>query len=675
MRSQRSRCILFTFFTILASFILGVNGLAASRNTSAIDSLNREAQKYYNSSFARARILASAAKEQSLRLGYLKGRIASTCVLSLIAVNTNDVHAACDALLPLLLSSPDLSSKQSLYITLGTCWSYRGDYDSARKYFESGLKLFPSHARTLEYANACLFTSMVYTKKGMNTQALDCYNRAMHIIKDHPDPQTLAWSNNVIGTIYYRQRLYQKAIIALKESFTGFKSGGNRCGMISSLLQLGNTYYMLMLDDSALACYNNSLTEARALGDTMSMAVNYSNLSRVLLEYNRTGDAIASAEKALALIKPGSYVGIEAGTYQQLGDIYGELEKLPQAAQSLQKALATARVSDNKTIIGDCYKSLSELYADSTMKQYKSGYDYLLAAYRIKDSIQSVAFSGQLADMEVKYETEKKEAEIRLLQQLELEQKDKIKRKNLSLLTLGALIAAIAVAVYFYISRRRQAEHFNQQQAVRLAEEAERQRIAKDIHDELGSGLSKITVLSDMLNRQIDDRGRVFTTIHSISDTSRLLIDNMKDMVWNMKPENTTLDNLVARIREYSVDYLDDLPIDLITDIPQDIPPQKIPMEVSRNALMILKESLQNIVKHAQATSVIITVRISPRFRMEIRDNGRGYQPDMKKGGNGIKNIIARSGSIGARLHMYSEPGKGSITTVELDIDATLATT
>src|SRR5690606_13652106 len=133
-----------------------------------------------------------------------------------------------------------------------------------------------------------------------------------------------------------------------------------------------------------------------------------------------------------------------------------------------------------------------------------------------------------------------------------------------------------------------------------------------------------------------------------------------------MNPANTTLDNLLARMREYSADYLEELPIELYMDLPAQIPDKKIAKETGRNIQMILKEALQNIVKHANATKVWIAITLEPQFNMVIEDNGGGYDGQQQTQGNGLRNMQTRSEAIGGVLKRNSSPGKG--TRIELSV-------
>ena len=315
------------------------------------------------------------------------------------------------------------------------------------------------------------------------TKALDLYGKAYKIYQQNTSKEGEAWLNLVLGKIYYRQNLYEQSISTINTTISQFASLNSLTGQISSLIQNGNSYYKQMLDDSAANCYQQALMYATTLGDERNKSICYSNLSRIYLEHNKTKQALETALHALEVIHPGNYPEIEAGTYQQLGDIYVELGQKSKAIEWIQKALLLAKDNNNKTIERDCYKSLSELYA--SIKQYEPAMENLLQAYRIKDSIQPIAFNNRLAEMEARYSLEKKESTIKLLNQQSLinelrikEQKENIRKQNALVIILFLLIATIIIALYFYLRWRKQAELINQQNTIRQTEENERMRIA-----------------------------------------------------------------------------------------------------------------------------------------------------------------------------------------------------
>lgn len=651
------------FVLVLNMLILPFYVKAQPPIYATVDSLNEIASQAFDRNYPDAAMLAREATRISGRYNYTKGYITGTCISSIVKTNINkgnEAIAALNAVAPLAHKTGDPLVSMKLYTALGICWVTSGNYDSARLYYNKALGYYlTSRKQSVSATDLYTLLGKLYIKTGNPEQAFEYYRKSLDVYKSHPSGAGMAWAQDLMGEVFYAQRLYEKALKSYDESYQAFERLDNNRGQAAAAVHKGNVYFMQLQDDSAGAYYQLGLKHYADLADSNGMAICYSNLSRIALEYRNTGKAIDYAHKALQIVQAGGYSALEASTYQQLGDIYGELGQYDTAIRYVMQAMAAARATDNKVIVKDCYKSLSELY--EAMKQPEPALKNLLAAYRLKDSIQPVQFTRQLAEMQAKYETEKKEADLKL-STLQLQ------KLRYFLFMLVVVIVVAGVAVYYFLSRQKLLERLRKQDIIRETEETERQRIAKDIHDELGSGLSKIRFLSELADSKAIAGSQLRSSLHTISDTSRGLIDNMRDLIWAMNPENTTLDNLIARIREYSYDYLEDFPVDISFDIPEDVPHWKISKEVDRNVFMIVKEVLQNTVKHAQARMVSIRIKPGQRFWLEITDDGIGYDGNRNPEGNGLKNIEARGRALGAALKMTSCPGKGSSVTLEFDL-------
>ncbi len=193
------------------------------------------------------------------------------------------------------------------------------------------------------------------------------------------------------------------------------------------------------------------------------------------------------------------------------------------------------------------------------------------------------------------------------------------------------------------------------------AQQYERLRIARDIHDDFGSGLSKINFLSEKIANDNVLESTMSGNTKAISETAKKLLENMRDLIWVLDPENTTLENLIARVREYSSDYLDDLSIELKSSYPDEVSPVIIEKESYREIFMAVKESLNNIAKHSKALNVTMQVSIGNNdLIISIQDNGKGFAISNYKEGNGLKNIRHRMVKIGGQFTIKSEQNRGT---------------
>lgn len=193
-----------------------------------------------------------------------------------------------------------------------------------------------------------------------------------------------------------------------------------------------------------------------------------------------------------------------------------------------------------------------------------------------------------------------------------------------------------------------------------------RMRISRDIHDEIGSGLTKIKLMSRNLSKKTEDTVALKETSSKISIASDELIQNLGEIVWTINPVNDTLENIFAFMRNYLSKLFDentDVKLQLDFPDPSEIPHRIfINPEVKRNLLLILKEAVTNIFKHAQATEVSISMRAGKsKIELIIRDNGRGIKTENQNGfGNGLKNMRRRAESINANFVIESSPETGT---------------
>ena len=197
----------------------------------------------------------------------------------------------------------------------------------------------------------------------------------------------------------------------------------------------------------------------------------------------------------------------------------------------------------------------------------------------------------------------------------------------------------------------------------KLAVNNERLRISRDMHDELGTGLSKIALLSEVGKKSNTPTKDI---IHEISNTSRGLADKMGEIIWTLNPQNDTLGNLAAYLKEYVYETTENIPIQIIFDFPEEIPDISLSHLYRRQLLLITKEALNNALKYAQATQISLGLSVCGTVvQFTIQDNGLGFdinQTFNERMGkrNGLGNMKARMDSIGGHYELTSEKGNGT---------------
>jgi ligand-binding sensor domain-containing protein/two-component sensor histidine kinase len=238
--------------------------------------------------------------------------------------------------------------------------------------------------------------------------------------------------------------------------------------------------------------------------------------------------------------------------------------------------------------------------------------------------------------------------------------------------------ATLLVLIVLTLARRRmkmKLERLERQRAI----ERERARIAQDIHDNLGASLTRISLLSQSAHSELHDAEHAAIQLDRIYSTSRELTRAMDEIVWAVNPQHDTLDSLANYLGKFAQDFLGPLQIRCRLDVPVDLPHWPVTAEVRHNLFLAVKEALHNVVKHAAASEVSVTLTIAANtFTYAIRDNGRGFSPDAPAsnaegriaGGNGLVNMRARLEKLGGACDIESAPGNG--TAVKLTVPVTV---
>ena len=240
-----------------------------------------------------------------------------------------------------------------------------------------------------------------------------------------------------------------------------------------------------------------------------------------------------------------------------------------------------------------------------------------------------------------------------------------------NLTVLGA-IGLVAVSAGYMVRKksRRELQKMEQQHML----ERERARIAKDIHDDLGSSLTRITMLSELVEADKADSREVETHARKIAMSARETVRSLDEIVWAVSPEKDTWNSLVEYISQYAKDFFEGTGVLCRLELPLDLPAYPLSSEARHGIYLVVKEALNNIVKHAQAKEARLRVRQNgERMEIEIVDDGRGFEPDgprTGRQGSGLQNMRARMESLGGQFRVESGPGKGTRLTLTIRLDA-----
>lgn len=234
------------------------------------------------------------------------------------------------------------------------------------------------------------------------------------------------------------------------------------------------------------------------------------------------------------------------------------------------------------------------------------------------------------------------------------------------------LITLIFVAAFLIIQYFTTRKLKIQLQKIKVLHD-ERIRIAKDMHDDLGSGISKISIMSQLLKNKISGDDDLNRHVDKIYTTANELVDNLGQIVWTMNTGNDTIENFLSYVREYALDFCDDTPLKCKISFMECKDNLPMGQQVRRNVFLVIKETLNNCLKHANATEIKLKFELNKNAaKFTIIDNGQGFDMEAtRKFGNGLINMQKRLLAVNASYSIKSEIGKGTKTTLKWDITNT----
>jgi signal transduction histidine kinase len=205
-----------------------------------------------------------------------------------------------------------------------------------------------------------------------------------------------------------------------------------------------------------------------------------------------------------------------------------------------------------------------------------------------------------------------------------------------------------------------------------VAVERVRTRIATDLHDELGSSLSRVAVLTEVIKGDVSDAGPDITRrLEDIATTARELLASTNDLVWSVHPQRDDLQSLVTRVRRFAADLFEASGIAWEVHAPGGLEAVILSPERRWHILMILKEGIHNIIRHADAHRVVLTIeRGHRRLTFDLKDDGRGFSPAIANTGpgHGLRNMATRADGIAGQLTIASGECQGTLLRLSIPL-------
>ncbi len=517
----------------------------------------------------------------------------------------------------------------------------------------------------------------VLKNNGDYTKAIETHLQALKIKESIKDTLGQSISNNDIGVVYKSMKNYAEALKYYRKSNYLANQVHFGKGIANTLNNIGTSFFELRNIDSAIYYYERALLKSTEINDPNCLSTSYNNLGNIYGFNDNPEKALGYYLKCLELDKSGNDAYGTILSLLNIGESYKEMNQYEKALNYFTEAEKICVENDAKPLLKEAYHSIGDCY--KKMNQYEKAYYYLDKYSFLKDSLLTDESTQQIAEMQTRFETEKKDLQIAKQNAEIAVNKVEVKQKNyLNTLLIVSVILILLFSYLFYNRYKLQQkslldseilkERELRSKAIIEAEENERRRIAEDLHDGVGQLLSAAKLnLSELGEKLGASNTPTFTLYKNAIDLVDDSVKEIRAVSHSMMPNSLIKSGLVAAVRELvqKLNTGDKLKIDLaITGLNERLEPT-----TEAVLFRVLQEIISNIVKHAKASQISIQlVKHETELSVMVEDNGVGFDTTKTSefNGIGIKNIQSRIAFLNGQVNFDSAIGKGTTVVIEL---------
>ena len=479
-----------------------------------------------------------------------------------------------------------------------------------------------------------------------------------------------------LGIINKELKNYREAIKYYNKALALRVKNNQLHDVAGTYVSMATCYENLQLNDSAVFLLIRALDLFKQLDSKENVALVNNNLGQLLVVMNQPDSGMHYLQLAKQQFTSlGDPINVAYNAWA-IGDAWWEISKLNNDNKLyLEKALKEMHVSRNLAEVNgmeslkmSCYKSLSTLY--ESIENRGEAFNYLKLYNIISDSIRSNEYTGQIAEMQTKYESEKKELEITKLnaeKDLSTEKIARTRLLNYSLFSIAGLILISGSVTFRNVQKKRIAEKHVAILERQNAIESMRSKIASDVHDEMGANLTRLGLNAQQLLQSPAVPENEKKLAEKMAVQSKDIITGMREIIWASNPANDNLKSMLGFMRQYIDRFFDGTQIRAVVNFPQDVGEVTLHPEVRRNLFLILKESLNNALKYSDSDKIDIDFNSdNEQYQLTVKDYGKGLDEGNKDSfTNGMHNMQMRAEQIQSFFKLISAPGKGVQIIVE----------
>lgn len=550
---------------------------------------------------------------------------------------------------------------------IGVTYEAQGDYVEALGYAQRALALRLKLGDDLKTANTLNNIGIIHDERGEAKEALDHYFQARRIYEKAGDKEKIAMTSSNIGIVFKGQKDFKQAAAYYRNALGIYQELGKKFGVAACYANLGSAYFYVPVYDSALY-YSLEATKAfEELNILQFLPTTLGNAGMAFDKLGRKKEAKDHLSRAIALHEKYDNKKDLSFALRYLGSVYRGERNFTEAKKHVTRALDIATNINAKQQVLEAHQELSEIY------QAEGNLAKALDEFRKYDIVKDTLFKDEktkaIAELQTRYETEKKESEIRFLRQ-ENDLKDSRLERNQAL--VGALVLLVtALIVLGYMIRNRMALKQKaeleetkaslraaQLTAVITSQEAERKRFAADLHDGLGQLISAVRL--NLSKEQVEKR-----SLDQAVEVLNEMNSEIRNIAFNLMPQVLIKNGLTDALQELAtrVNLTEKVRIKIGA---YDVEPIH---ETDKKVALyrVCQEWINNILKYSGATEINVQlVQHQQELVITIEDNGNGFDTNtlLLSQGNGWKNIQSRLAMIHGQIDIDSVAGRRGTTIV-----------
>ena len=518
--------------------------------------------------------------------------------------------------------------------------------------------IYASHNDLLAEAKCYNRIGLAWMSLNKFQPALQALFKALELIESLPNKDLAGKVHNNMSLVYESMKDWDNAQKHLMLSIPYKVAVNDTMGLAVSYANMANQYYYQQKYEEALPYFYLSTAYYTAMDNHARLAANATNIGNMFTQMNQIDSAIFYLSQAYKYLTPpkDDLLGEWCITVVGMGSAWLKKGDVSKAAFYLDKCDACEEQISEFVFLKDLYGLKSEYYKE--IGEPVKALNYLEQAYAAKDSINLESQIRENQKIAIRYEFTKKAREDSLQYQLNISKQEvataSYKNRMYFVLVILLLVAAVAATILVRLRRI-------QEKKRNMALEAMRNNIAGDLHDDIGSTLSSIQIMSSLALSQSEKDSALRQQLTLITDLADKVSGGIREIVWSVNPAHDKIQAVTLQLRKLAADILGtkDIVVNFTEDLRQhktELNPQK-----RKELIMIFKESLNNARKYSGTDRVDINIKQkSHELTVLIKDYGCGFDLQKVKRGNGLNNIERRAEDMGAKLEIYSKPDKGT---------------